>query len=132
MMAVEQRAVENPMEAFYREVEGKDMAPLWRYTLNDPSAAGAFAPYRPWRWRWPDIRGFLLRAGELARPGPEAERRVLQLANPGVRPIRAATHTLIASVQMVLPEALNLYREDAYPDNGSHQHVVASYDERYS
>jgi gentisate 1,2-dioxygenase len=44
----------------------------------------------------------MARAGELVRPGPDAERRVLQLINPELS-TRSATHTISAAVQMVLP-----------------------------
>ena len=59
-------------------------------------------PYQPAYWSGEDIGSFIREAGELVRPGPEAQRRVLVLENPGV-PFSPATHTLYGNVQMVLP-----------------------------
>src|SRR5256712_14103196 len=54
------------------------------------------------QWRWADIEPLLRQAGELMTPGRGAERRTLQLTNPGVAG-QSATHTLVTAVQLLLP-----------------------------
>lgn len=58
----------------------------------------------PYLWRWSDIRPAMIRASELLPVGADgADRRVLNLINPGMEPRIGTTHTLTASVQMVMP-----------------------------
>jgi gentisate 1,2-dioxygenase len=57
---------------------------------------------RPYLWRYADVRPHLLRAGELVSTR-EAERRVLMLLNPGLEGAAAATSTLFAGMQLILP-----------------------------
>lgn len=58
---------------------------------------------RPHRWRYRDLRPYLLRAGELT-PIEKAERRVLVLANPGFGLDRMmATPTIYLGLQLILP-----------------------------
>ena len=49
-----------------------------------------------------DKRAHATRGGP-DRAGPQAERRVIILANPGLAPNKSATHSLVANLQMVLP-----------------------------
>jgi gentisate 1,2-dioxygenase len=102
-MAVEQDLHSDAMEAFYRELNDKSMDALWRRAQAGERPPEPVAPYQPARWRAADILPFMQRAGELVQPGPDAQRRVIQLVNPGVAPARSATHTLSGNVQMVLP-----------------------------
>src|SRR5207249_1203944 len=99
----EAREASDAMETFYREIATKSMDALWHRTGGGPRGPEPVAPYQPAHWNGTDIQGFMVRAGELVRPGPEAQRRVLVLANPGAGPFRSATHTLYGNVQMVLP-----------------------------
>jgi len=55
----------------------------------------------PFVWHWRDVRLQAMRAAELVGT-EQAERRVLLLANPGL-PFRAATNTLSANIQVVMP-----------------------------
>jgi gentisate 1,2-dioxygenase len=87
----------DPMGEFYRDLHGKGMDALWRRTPGERSGK---APYPPYLWKGADLKGYMQRAGELVRPGPAAERRVILLQNPAVD---SATHTLTAALQMVLP-----------------------------
>src|SRR5712692_6935582 len=96
------RTGSDEMEAFYQEIATKSMDALWRRSMGGPRADGPVAPYQPAYWDGEDISRFIMRAGELVRPGPDAQRRVLMLANPGV-PFGSATHTLFGNVQLVLP-----------------------------
>lgn len=91
------------MDTFYGDLANKRMDALWRgYTTSRRSNASE-APYTPCHWRWSDIGPFMQRAGALVQPGPAAHRRVVQLINPALSEARAASHTLTANVQMVLP-----------------------------
>jgi gentisate 1,2-dioxygenase len=90
------------MDNFYRELESKNMDALWRGRSAGSNSA-SIVPYPPCHWKWSDILPFLDRAGQLVEPGPDAERRVIQLINPALSASRAASHTLTANVQLVLP-----------------------------
>jgi gentisate 1,2-dioxygenase len=57
---------------------------------------------QPCLWRYEDVRPRVLRAGELVT-AEEAERRVLMLLNPGLEGKMAATATLYAGIQLILP-----------------------------
>ena len=102
-MALDQDARADPMQELYRELEGKSMDALWRRHQQGDRPSEPMAPYQPAYWRSVDILPFMRRAGELVQPGPDAQRRVIQLVNPGVLPAKSATHTLSGNVQMVLP-----------------------------
>jgi len=102
-MTADQSTPTDAMEAFYRDLADKSMDALWRRPQAGERPADPVAPYQPARWRSADIRRFMERAGQLVQPGPDAQRRVIQLVNPGVAPARSATHTLSGNVQMVLP-----------------------------
>jgi gentisate 1,2-dioxygenase len=91
-------AAEEDLQAFYRELEVHSLAALWR------QGEGAAAPKSqavPFVWHWRDVRPQAMRAAELVGTA-QAERRVLLLANPGL-PFRAATNTLTANIQVVMP-----------------------------
>jgi gentisate 1,2-dioxygenase len=92
------------MEEFYRDLESKSMDALWRQNIGAPTSETVEAPYEPRRWRWKDLEPMIWRAGELVEPGPDAERRVIQLRNPSVGGrMSPATHTLTLAVQLVYP-----------------------------
>lgn len=91
------------MEAFYRDLAGKHMDALWRGRPPARPNSPLQAPYPPCHWAWSDIRPIMDRASELVATGPDAERRVVQLIHPALAATRAASHTLTANVQMVLP-----------------------------
>ena len=88
-------------EAFYRSLAPHSLAPLWEVLANlvtpTPSTPAVAA-----RWRFADVRSFLMRAGELITAA-EAERRVLVLENPALVGQSAITHTLYAGLQLILP-----------------------------
>ena len=55
-------------------------------------------------WRWRDVRPRMLDAGEILPVGVDgADRRVLNLINPAIKTGLGTTHTLTASIQLVLP-----------------------------
>ena len=92
---------ENLPAAYSEALEKLSLAPLW-------AALHALLPYErttralAHHWRWADLRQPLLEAARLV--GIEkAERRVLVLANPGLPGAYAATATLYAGLQIILP-----------------------------
>jgi gentisate 1,2-dioxygenase len=91
------------MDDFFRDLERKNMDALWRMPAAAPPGGERTAPYGPYRWSWTDIRPFMTRAAELVTPGPSADRRVVQLIHPALGPLRSASHSITANVQMVLP-----------------------------
>src|SRR3989441_3819176 len=91
-------AAEEDLQAFYRELDAHSLAALWS------QGGGATEPKNkavPFVWHWRDVRSQAMRAAELVGT-EQAERRVLLLANPGL-PFRAATNTLSANIQVVMP-----------------------------
>lgn len=96
---------------YSRALEAQALAPLWTalHALLPPERQTRAAPYR---WRWRDLRPLLLEAGRLVEM-ERAERRVLVLANPGLAGAYAATSTLYAGLQILMPG-------EAAP---SHQHT---------
>lgn len=56
----------------------------------------------PFLWKWTDIYGGLIRAGELVSL-EQSERRTIRLLNPGVPSTTGATNTVHISIQLVKP-----------------------------
>jgi gentisate 1,2-dioxygenase len=87
--------------AYSEALEKLSLAPLW-------AALHVLLPHErvtrvvPHLWRWADLREPLLEAGRLVGMA-EAERRVLVLCNPGLPGAYAATATLYAGLQIILP-----------------------------
>ena len=87
---------------FYRQIEPDGLAPLWE-SLHNLVTAQPRTPAQPILWDYDRrVRPHLMRSGELVT-AEQAERRVLILENPGLRGRAAATHSLYAGVQLVLP-----------------------------
>lgn len=91
------------MEEFYRDLAGKNMDALWRLGPAGQTSGETRAAYPPAHWRWSDIRPFMTRAADLVTPGPDSERRVVQLVHPSLPAVHAASHLMTANIQMVLP-----------------------------
>ena len=87
--------------AFYGSLAPHHLAPLWE-VMADLVTPTPSTPAVAARWRFADVRPFLLRAGELIT-AKEAERRVLILENPALPGQSAITHTLYAGLQLILP-----------------------------
>ena len=87
--------------AYSERLEALSLAPLWTAlgVLLPPERVTRVVPYR---WRWADLRGPLLEAARLVDMA-HAERRVLVLMNPGLPGEYAATATLYAGLQVILP-----------------------------
>jgi gentisate 1,2-dioxygenase len=100
--------------AFYDELPNHDVEPLWRQ-LESLLPAEPKSPAVPYVWRYADLRPLLMRAGEVVT-AEEAERRVLMLMNPGLRPTAAAAVNLYAGLQLILPGEVA----------AAHQHAAAA------
>lgn len=94
----EQRA---RLEALYTEMRPHSLYPLWEvlHALVTPTPATAA---RAWKWGYAQARDYLLRAGDVIS-AEQAERRVLILENPGLPGSSAATNSLYAGLQLILP-----------------------------
>src|SRR6266496_4721034 len=88
-------------KAFYAEIDKHSLTPLWEALGNlvPPHPAPICVPAR---WRYRDVRPYLMEAGRLIS-AREAERRVLVLENPGLRGASSITHSLYAGLQLILP-----------------------------
>ena len=88
-------------QAYYDKIGKKDMAPLWEVlrhvVTKEPKSKCA-----PNIWKFNDIRGLMLEAGDLIT-ADEAERRVLVLENPSLRGQSRITNSLFAGVQLIMP-----------------------------
>jgi len=87
--------------AYAAALEARGLAPLWTqlHALLPPARA---TRVRPHLWRWAEVRPLLHEAGRLVGI-EQAERRVLVLCNPGLEGAYAATATLYAGLQVLLP-----------------------------
>jgi gentisate 1,2-dioxygenase len=92
---------ENLPAAFSEGLERLSLAPLWT-ALHQLLPGERESRVVPHRWRWAEVRGPLLEAARLV-PMEQAERRVLVLRNPGLSGAYAATATLFAGLQIILP-----------------------------
>ena len=92
-------AAEEDLQAFYRELDAQSLAALW--TQGGGGGPEPKSKAVPFVWHWRDLRTQAIRAAELVGT-EQAERRVLIMANPGL-PFRAATNTLTANIQVVMP-----------------------------
>jgi len=91
-------AAEEDLQAFYRELDAYSLAALWSQGGGATESKNKAVPFV---WHWRDVRLQAMRAAELVGT-EQAERQVLLLANPGL-PFRAATNTLSANIQVVMP-----------------------------
>lgn len=94
-------ATPQAIQQFHADIEKNHLAALWNITarLMTPEPTPRIQPYL---WRWKTLRELCLRSGELT-PIEKAERRVLGLINPGLKDKYAATETMWAAVQLILP-----------------------------
>jgi gentisate 1,2-dioxygenase len=90
------------LDELYDALPEHDLAALW--TMKGALTPEPVTRMVPHLWRWDEVRGLVLRAGDLVS-AKDAERRVLAYRNPGTaeHELARATDTLWAAVQMVLP-----------------------------
>lgn len=87
--------------SFYQRLPAHGVDALWKY-LGDLLPAAPISKASPHLWKYDEVRELLLEAGSIVT-AEEAERRVLILQNPGLRPKAAAATNLYAGLQLVLP-----------------------------
>lgn len=89
------------LDAYYDELDGLDVAPLW-------TVANAIEPWQPKSasvpmiWRYADLRDHVLKSVELVSP-EDAGRRVIYLNNPGRQDVAAAVGWLYSGLQVMHP-----------------------------
>ena len=86
---------------FYKRLEKRNAAPLWE-TLAEIVPVQPRPRAIPTLWRYEEIRPLVMESGKLIT-AKEAERRVLILANPGIKDSSQITDTLYAGLQLILP-----------------------------
>ena len=96
-MALKPTPSADVLHTFIGAVERVHLNASWARQASAPASRPRVLPFL---WRWVDIEPLLRQTGELMTPGRGAERRTLQLTNPGVASI---THTLVTAVQLLLP-----------------------------
>ena len=95
------RETQAQREDFYHRIDPSHMAPLWtRLKALVPQAPTPVGV--PHRWRYRDVRPFVLESAEHIS-AREAERRVLILENPALRGTSQITSTLYAGLQLIMP-----------------------------
>ena len=101
-MAPGHRTRDEALPAHYsRALEALSLGPLWTalHVLLPRERVSRVVPHL---WRWTELRPLLLEAARLVEM-ERAERRVLVLVNPGLDGAYAATSTLYAGLQIILP-----------------------------
>jgi gentisate 1,2-dioxygenase len=86
---------------FYTRLARQNASPLWE-VLADIVPVEPHPRAVPALWRYDEMRPFLMESGKLIT-ATEAERRVLILANPGMKETSQITDTLYAGLQLILP-----------------------------
>lgn len=89
------------LESLYADMAPRHLLPLWE-SLHALVLPQPKSPAVPWRWRYDEVRDYLMRAGD-AISAEQAERRVLIMENPGLAGLSAITPSLYAGLQLVLP-----------------------------
>jgi gentisate 1,2-dioxygenase len=99
-------ASQDQLEEFYTELSGLSLGALWNSpdlaSLQKQSRVEPHPRARAHVWRWDDVLPRALKAAELVGT-QQAERRVLQLKNPGITDRTATTNTLFGGIQIVMP-----------------------------
>jgi gentisate 1,2-dioxygenase len=94
-------AVPKSLDDYYDRIARWQLAPLWERLANlvtkEPEIDAV-----PYLWDYDALRPILLESAELISE-EEAERRVLILENPGLCGQSAATNTLFAGLQLIMP-----------------------------
>lgn len=89
------------LQALYDEMRPAGLAPLWE-VLSALVTPEPTSPVVANRWRYDQMRDYLMRAGDLISAA-QAERRVLILENPGLPGQSRITTSLYAGLQLILP-----------------------------
>jgi gentisate 1,2-dioxygenase len=103
------------VEALNRDMADRNLGGHWQLGLES-YASYPETTVQPCLWKWQDVHGSLMRAGEVVNM-EQAERRTVRLLNPALRERQATTHTIHFSFQYVKPG------EHARP----HRHTAAAF-----
>lgn len=96
------RTLDERLDRFYAELVANDLVPLWQ--VSSDLMRSAPAPQAiPYLWRWSTLRRLAEIAGELITIDRGGDRRVLSLANPGLKGAPFASSTLWGAVQYLGP-----------------------------
>jgi gentisate 1,2-dioxygenase len=95
-----QPAASPERQQYYDKIKGSNLSPLWQ-VLSGVARKEPVSAALPTMWRYSEIRPLLFEAVPLISV-EEAERRVLNLANPGY-PRAQVTNSLFAGLQLLLP-----------------------------
>jgi gentisate 1,2-dioxygenase len=104
-MAIDSRpthTVEVGYDEFCGALAAHDLQPLWRMA-RELMPHVPLPATRPWLWRWDTILPLARRAGELITIERGGDRRVLALANPGLRGLPYTSTTLWGAIQYLGP-----------------------------
>ena len=100
------------LEAFYRELEQKELGALWN-VANDIEPWFPQPKSVPMLWKWRDVQPMVRKAAELVS-AEKAARRVVMLVNPGRKEWSAAVGLLYTGVQVMNPgEFTSAHRHQA-------------------
>src|SRR6185295_19156731 len=86
---------------YYNRLDKKNTAPLWE-VLSDLFPPEPQPASVPALWKYSELRPLLLEGAALITV-EEAQRRVLILANPGLRGVPQITQSLYAGMLLILP-----------------------------
>ncbi len=86
---------------FYKKIDPLSLAPLWE-RLSDIVTREPHVRAKPHIWKYDELRPHLMATGDLIT-AEEAERRVLIFENPGLKGQTAASETLFAGLQLIMP-----------------------------
>jgi len=102
MATTSRDTIEVGYDEFCGALAAKDLQPLWSQAANllpkEPIPATL-----PWLWRWSSLLPLAVRAGELITIDRGGERRVLALANPGLKGLPFTSSTLWGAIQYLGP-----------------------------
>ena len=101
MASVPRASIGAARQDLYRRMDKHDLAPLWE-VLHNLIPNEPATPCQPARWKYREVRPYLMEAGKLIT-AREAIRRVLILENPGMRGESCITQSLYAGLQLILP-----------------------------
>ena len=100
------------LEAYYRELEAKELGALWN-VANEIEPWFPQPKSVPVHWKWREIEPLVRRAPDLVS-AEKAARRVVMLLNPGRRDVSAAAGLLYTGVQVMNPgEFTSAHRHQA-------------------
>ncbi len=100
------------LEAYYRELESRDLGALWN-VANDIEPWFPQPKSMPMHWKWRDVEPLVRKAPELVQ-AEKAARRVVMLVNPGRKEWSAAAGLLYTGVQIMNPgEFTSAHRHQA-------------------